>query len=66
MRMRMRILKCPVNLLVCLPPNLKEKVANQALQINLLAIVNGFANEIARILFSLRKILANARCDKIR
>ena len=42
-----------------LPPNLKEKAANQALRRNSLANANGFANEIAKISSSLRKFLAN-------
>ena len=39
----------------------KEKVANSALRRNPLANANGFANEIAKFLFSLRKFLANGR-----
>ena len=49
-----------------LPPNLKEKIANCALRINLLAIANGFANEMAKISFSLQNSLRMDVCDKIR
>ena len=42
-------------------PNLKQKAANLALRRNSLANANGFANEMAKISFSLRKFLANGR-----
>ena len=44
-----------------LPPNPKEKAANQALRINSLAIANGFAKEVVKFSFSLRKFVANGR-----
>ena len=44
-----------------LAPNLKQKAANWALRRNSLANANGFANEMAKISFSLRKFLANGR-----
>ena len=51
------------------PPNLKEKVANFALRIYSLAIADCFANEAAKISFSLRKFLANGplrNCNRTR
>ena len=49
------------------PPNLKEKTANHALRIKSLAIVDGFAIEIARNFCSRRrKPLRMDVCDKIR
>ena len=47
-----------------LPPNLNEKVANQALRINSLAIANGFANAMAKLSFLLQKLLANGRLQQ--
>ena len=44
-----------------MPPNLKEIAANEALRINSLAIANSFANEMAKVSFSLLKALANGR-----
>ena len=65
LRMRMRILARPENSPAKVrPPNLKGKVANHALRIISLAITklsNGFANEMAKLSFSLWKFLANGR-----
>ena len=41
------------------PPNLKQEVANYALRRNSLAKAKDFANEMAKIPFSLRNFLAN-------
>ena len=57
LRMRMRILTCPENSLA----NFGHEISKGKLRINPLAIANGFANEIAKILFSLRKFRANGR-----
>ena len=59
----MQILTRPGNstLAIFWPPNLKQEIANKALRINLLAIANGCAHEIAKDMFSLRKLLVNVR-----
>ena len=49
-----------------LPPNLKQRAVNYALRRNSLANANRFANGIAKISASLRKLLANGSMRQIR